>query len=124
MTISHLSRRHLLGAAAMTTAASAMPRHLRAADKVKAGFVYVGPVGDHGWTYRHDIGRQDVEKALGDQVETFVQHVTTDAVLGRFTKPIVFGGTFTAADAEDDAPARQVVERRRLTCQFVGPAPR
>ena len=24
-------------------------------DKVKAGFIYVGPTGDHGWTYRHDI---------------------------------------------------------------------
>ena len=22
---------------------------------VKVGFVYVGPTGDHGWTYRHDI---------------------------------------------------------------------
>jgi simple sugar transport system substrate-binding protein len=28
-----------------------------AGDKVKVGFVYVGPTGDHGWTYRHDIGR-------------------------------------------------------------------
>ena len=41
------------------------------ADKVKVGFVYVGPTGDHGWTYRHDIGRQDVEAHFGDQVETF-----------------------------------------------------
>ena len=41
-----------------------------AADKIRVGFVYVGPVGDHGWTYRHDIGRQAVEKALGDKVET------------------------------------------------------
>ena len=41
-----------------------------AADPVKAGFIYVGPIGDHGWTYRHDIGRQQVEEALGDQVET------------------------------------------------------
>ena len=41
-----------------------------AGDPVKVGFVYVGPVGDHGWTYRHDIGRQQVEEALGDQVET------------------------------------------------------
>lgn len=40
------------------------------ADPVKVGFVYIGPVGDHGWTYRHDIGRQQVEEALGDQVET------------------------------------------------------
>ena len=40
-------------------------------DKVKVGFIYVGPTGDHGWTYRHDIGRQQVEEAYGDKVETF-----------------------------------------------------
>jgi simple sugar transport system substrate-binding protein len=41
-----------------------------AADPVKVGFVYVGPIGDHGWTYRHDIGRQQVEEAFGDKVKT------------------------------------------------------
>ena len=41
-----------------------------AGDKIKVGFIYVGPIGDHGWTYRHDIGRQDVEKHFGDKVET------------------------------------------------------
>ena len=47
-----------------------------AADKVKVGFIYVGPIGDHGWTYRHDIGRQQVEEAYGDKVETiFVESV-------------------------------------------------
>ena len=30
-----------------------------AADKLKIGFVYLGPVGDFGWTYQHDIGRLD-----------------------------------------------------------------
>ena len=47
----------------MTVSASAK-------DPVKVGFIYVGPIGDHGWTYRHDIGRQDVEKHFGDNVET------------------------------------------------------
>ena len=42
----------------------------QAQDVTKVGFVYVGPIGDHGWTYRHDIGRQAVEEAFGDQVET------------------------------------------------------
>ena len=37
---------------------------------VKAGFVYVGPVGDHGWTYMHDQARLQVEETLGDEVET------------------------------------------------------
>lgn len=40
------------------------------ADPIKVGFIYVGPVGDHGWTYMHDQGRQDIEKAFGDKVET------------------------------------------------------
>jgi len=26
--------------------------------RIKAGFVYVGPVGDYGYTYAHDVGRQ------------------------------------------------------------------
>lgn len=40
-------------------------------DKATVGFIYVGPTGDHGWTYRHDIGRQQVEEAYGDKVKTF-----------------------------------------------------
>ena len=31
-------------------------------DKVKVGFVYLTNPGDHGWTYAHEVGRQDVEK--------------------------------------------------------------
>lgn len=47
-----------------------------AEEKAKVGFVYVGPVGDHGWTYRHDIGRQAIENKLGNKVETsFVESV-------------------------------------------------
>ncbi|MDP6709079.1 MAG: BMP family ABC transporter substrate-binding protein [Alphaproteobacteria bacterium] len=61
----------LLAAVAVATAAS-----LAGAQDLKVGFVYVGPVGDHGWTYRHDIGRQAVEKALGAKVKTtFVESV-------------------------------------------------
>ena len=26
------------------------------AKDVKAAFVYIGPTGDHGWTYQHDVG--------------------------------------------------------------------
>ncbi|SCZ51150.1 BMP family ABC transporter substrate-binding protein [Epibacterium ulvae] len=47
-----------------------------AADKTKVGFVYVGPVGDGGWTYEHDQGRKAVVAEFGDQVETvFVENV-------------------------------------------------
>lgn len=33
--------------------------------KLKIGFLYVGPVGDGGWTYSHDQGRKYLEKELG-----------------------------------------------------------
>ena len=42
----------------------------------KVGFVYVGPVGDGGWTYEHDQGRKAVVEAFGDKVETvYVENV-------------------------------------------------
>ncbi len=47
-----------------------------AEDKTKVGFVYVGPVGDGGWTYEHNQGRLAVEEEFGDKVETvFVESV-------------------------------------------------
>ena len=39
-------------------------------EKTKVGFVYVGPVGDGGWTYEHNEGRLAVEEYFGDEVET------------------------------------------------------
>ncbi len=44
-----------------------------AQEKTKVGFIYVGPVGDGGWTFEHDRGRLALEAALGDQVETVYQ---------------------------------------------------
>ena len=47
------------------------------ADALKVGFVYVGPIGDHGWTYQHDQGRLAVEEALGKKVQTlYIEKVT------------------------------------------------
>src|SRR5512143_54342 len=41
-----------------------------AADKLKVGFIYLGPVGDFGWTYQHEAARQALVKELGDKIET------------------------------------------------------
>jgi len=41
-----------------------------AADELQVGFVYVGPTGDHGWTYMHDEGRKAIEAEFGDRVST------------------------------------------------------
>jgi len=42
----------------------------QAEDKKKICFVYVGSKTDGGWTQAHDIGRQTLEKELGDKIET------------------------------------------------------
>ena len=48
----------------------------QADDKKKICFVYVGSKTDGGWTQAHDIGRQELEKALGDKIETaFLENV-------------------------------------------------
>jgi len=62
-----------LGLALGATAANA-------ADPLKVAFVYVGPIGDHGWSYQHDQGRLAVEKAFGDKVKTtYVESVPEGA---------------------------------------------
>ena len=49
------------------------------AKDIKAAFVYVGPVGDGGWTYAHDQGRQAMEKLPFVKKTTFVESVPEGA---------------------------------------------
>jgi basic membrane protein A len=44
-------------------------------DEVRAGFIYVGPVGDFGWTYSHDRGRRAVDERFDWLTTTFVESV-------------------------------------------------
>ncbi len=44
--------------------------------KLKAGFVYVGDVGDFGWTNAHDAGRQYAEKKLPWLETVYVESVS------------------------------------------------
>jgi len=46
------------------------PQPLPPVEPIKVAFVYVGPIGDHGWTYAHDQGRLYLEEQLGEMVET------------------------------------------------------
>ncbi|AWZ19356.1 bmp family protein [Roseovarius sp. TM1035] len=61
---------HLLTSAAL---ALGLASAAVAQDKTKVGFIYVGPIGDGGWTYEHDKGRLAVEAHFGDAVETVYQ---------------------------------------------------
>ena len=63
-----------LAAGCTVTTASA------ADEPLKVGFVYVGPVGDHGWSYEHDRARKELEKAMPGKVQTtFVENVAEGA---------------------------------------------
>ncbi len=51
-----------------------------AAEPVKAAFIYIGPTGDHGWTYSHDQGRLLAEANLKGAVKTsYVENVAETA---------------------------------------------
>src|SRR3984885_6571604 len=63
----------VVGVAAAALAAVAVASSIpvaKGADKLKVGFIYLGPVGDFGWTYQHEVGRQGLMKDMGDKIET------------------------------------------------------
>lgn len=77
-----ISRRRLVGgvgAAALGGAVVTVLGPGRAAAQdgaLKIGFVYVGPVGDDGWTAAHDAARKEMETALGAKISTsYVENV-------------------------------------------------
>lgn len=89
-----MNRRTLLatGASAATLAGLGLPA--RAQDgPLKVGFIYVGPIGDGGWTFQHDQGRLAVEEHFGDAVETVYQEsVPEGADAERAITQMVLGG--------------------------------
>ena len=87
--------------AASSAPAAAAPAP--ANEPLKVAFVYVGPVGDAGWTYAHDAGRKEVEAKFGDKVKTsFVENVPESAAdaervfrdLATQGNKVIFGTSF------------------------------
>lgn len=60
-------------------AAATLPllgRQAFAQEPLKVGFVYLGPIGDYGWTFAHDLGRKEMQEKLGDKIKTtYVENV-------------------------------------------------
>ena len=85
--------RNWLGRVLAIGAAVALSATVAAAEPLKVGFVYVGPIGDHGWSYQHDQGRLALEAALGDQVETtYVESVPEGADAERVIRQLASTG--------------------------------
>ena len=59
---------------------------------LKIGFVYVGPVGDGGWSYMHDQGRQAIEKAFPDVTTMYAESVPEGPDCARVMEQFVRNG--------------------------------
>ena len=65
-----------LGGGLIAAAAPLSLRQLAAAEPIKVGYVYLGPVGDFGWTYQHDVGRKEADAHFGAAATSvFVENV-------------------------------------------------
>jgi basic membrane lipoprotein Med (substrate-binding protein (PBP1-ABC) superfamily) len=60
---------------------------------LKIGFLYVGPIADNGWNYAQELGRQYVEKSLGNKVETiFAENIGENAEAERVMEKMIAQG--------------------------------
>ncbi|HQU66890.1 MAG TPA: BMP family ABC transporter substrate-binding protein [Albidovulum sp.] len=86
----------------------------QAQEKLKACFVYVGPIGDGGWTYQHHQGALAVQEKFGDKVEiqwqesvpegADAERVLTQMALGGCK--IIFTTSFGYMDATNAVAAK------------------
>lgn len=92
MTLITTRRSFVAGSAAMAGGLM-LGRSARAQEALKVGFVYVGPVGDYGWTHGHDVARKAVDAKFGDQVKTtFVENVAEGPDAERVIRQLATSG--------------------------------
>ena len=70
--MTHLSRRTLIKAGGAAAALPLLGGRAFAQEPLKIGFVYIGPIGDFGWTYAHEQGRQQAIAEFGDKITTTI----------------------------------------------------
>jgi basic membrane protein A and related proteins len=88
-------RRATLAALAAAALAVSLPAvaQQKAGEPLKIGFVYVSPIGDAGWTYQHDVGRKEMEKALAGKVTTkYIESVPEGADAERVIRELAQSG--------------------------------
>jgi basic membrane protein A and related proteins len=84
----------------------ALPAAGQTLDKVKACFVYLGPIANSGWTYQHHVGVESAKAGLGDRVEIVWQEnvpedASAEAVIENFARSgcdIIFTTSFGFMD--------------------------
>jgi basic membrane protein A len=98
----HLALVAVLGAANLLACAKEEPKKPAAPaaaapapkpEPLKVAFVYVGPVGDAGWTFAHDLGRKYAESKYGDRIKTtYVEKVPEGPDAERVIRDLVAQG--------------------------------
>jgi len=69
-------KKFIVAAAAFGLAMGAALTGASAQEKLKVGFIYVGPVGDMGWTYQHEVARKAIQEQFKDKIDTsFLENV-------------------------------------------------
>ena len=87
-----------LGLACIALAISLLAGNAAAVDN--AGFVYVTPIGDAGWTYQHNLGRVEMEEATGvtsSYVENVAEGADAERVIREMAKrgdKVIFATSF------------------------------
>ena len=96
------------------SAAILIPGAALAQDKTKACFIYVGPIGDFGYSYQHHQGLLDAQKHFGDKLETaYLESVPegagTESALERLARSgcdIIFATSFGFMDGTNAVAGR------------------
>jgi basic membrane protein A and related proteins len=93
--VNSISRRNFLQtAAAGLSALPALGRGAFAAEPLKVGFIFLGPIGDYGWTWAHNKGRLAMDTALkGQVVSSYVENVKEDASAVPILKDLAQNGS-------------------------------
>ncbi len=72
--------------------------------KVKAAFIYNGPIGDHGWIFAHEKGRRELQKGLSYTDTAYTESVQAgdaERIMTRYMQKgynLIFGATFEYMD--------------------------
>lgn len=91
---------------------------LIAPKKLKVGFVYARNKESSGWTYSHELGRQYVEKAFNNQIQTaFIDNVPEDAAAYESIKKMAnmdYDVIFTTSEIFRNATLRCALEHPNI----------
>jgi simple sugar transport system substrate-binding protein len=96
--------------AAAILAASAVLGGASAQQKLKIGFIYVGPIGDMGWSYQHEVARRALMDQFKDKIDTtFLENVNEGPDAERSIEQLVRNGAklvYTTSFGFMDATAK------------------